>query len=104
MARITRVEPEILADLLNPQLLVHVESDDGISGTASAGISKYGDGRDTNGSLLFGRNFAEGRGNITLNFDGRTYTGTTSVGTAPQFGGNLTGSGSASGVTGPICL
>ncbi|EGD57513.1 TonB-dependent receptor [Novosphingobium nitrogenifigens DSM 19370] len=41
---------------------------EGISGTVSAGISKYGDGRDTNGSLLFGRNFAEGRGNITLNF------------------------------------
>ncbi len=40
---------------------------DGLEGSVSSGISKYGDGGDINGSLLFGKNFAGGRGNITIN-------------------------------------
>lgn len=41
---------------------------DGFEATGSYGLSKYGDGQDYNISLLAGKNFAEGRGNITANF------------------------------------
>jgi outer membrane receptor protein involved in Fe transport len=39
----------------------------GIELTGSDGISQQGDGRDYNFSLLAGHNFADGRGNVTLN-------------------------------------
>lgn len=40
---------------------------EGIDLTASDGISEKGDGHNYNASLLVGKNFNEGRGNITLN-------------------------------------
>ncbi|WP_420383000.1 TonB-dependent receptor domain-containing protein [Novosphingobium sp.] len=40
---------------------------EGIDLTANQGISQKGDGQDYNFSLLLGKNFAGGRGNITLN-------------------------------------
>lgn len=40
---------------------------EGIDVTASNGISEKGDGADSNVSLLLGKNFSEGRGNITFN-------------------------------------
>ncbi len=39
----------------------------GVDLTGSDGISEKGDGHDYNVSLLVGRNFSEGRGNVTLN-------------------------------------
>lgn len=40
---------------------------EGVDLTGSNGISDRGDGQDYNVSLLVGKNFADGRGNITLN-------------------------------------
>ncbi|WP_230481643.1 TonB-dependent receptor domain-containing protein [Sphingomonas sp. Leaf21] len=40
---------------------------EGIDLTGSNGISEKGDGADSNVSLLLGKNFADGRGNITFN-------------------------------------
>lgn len=40
---------------------------DGAKITAQTGVSQAGDGQDYNVSALFGRNFSDGRGNITLN-------------------------------------
>ncbi|MCJ2183941.1 TonB-dependent receptor [Novosphingobium sp. 1949] len=40
---------------------------EGLSVTGSSGISQHGDAADYNVSMLAGHNFADGRGNITLN-------------------------------------
>jgi len=82
---------------------------EGIDLTSTQGISQKGDGHDYNFSLLVGKNFAGGRGNITLNVyydhqDGLTtaqryvtsanapFLGQTTSATGPQnvayFGGN----------------
>ncbi|GEN98293.1 TonB-dependent receptor [Novosphingobium sediminis] len=42
---------------------------EGISAQAQAGISKYGDSGDRFAALTFGRNFAGGRGNVTLAYE-----------------------------------
>ncbi|WP_018075372.1 TonB-dependent receptor domain-containing protein [Novosphingobium nitrogenifigens] len=67
----------------------------GLEGTFSTGISKYGDGRDINGSLLFGRNFAGGRGNVTLNFYYDRQNGITNAQRSSIIGGDSVFTGAA---------
>jgi outer membrane receptor protein involved in Fe transport len=42
---------------------------DGVSAHFQSGISQYGDGANRLGSFAIGKNFAEGRGNITLSYE-----------------------------------
>ena len=60
---------------------------DGVEATGSYGLSKYGDGQDYNFSVLAGKNFAEGRGNITANFYYDNQNGITGAQRPTTYGG-----------------
>ncbi len=59
----------------------------GLSINASQGVSSQGDGQDSNVSLLAGRNFAEGRGNITLSLYYDRQNGLTNADRSSLIGG-----------------
>ena len=71
----------------------------GVQMDASSGITQHGDAQDYNFSLLAGKNFAEGRGNITLDVYYDHQDGLTDAsrfitgGSAPFFGQSATGNG-----------
>jgi outer membrane receptor protein involved in Fe transport len=70
---------------------------DGFEATGSYGLSKYGDGQDYNASLLAGKNFAEGRGNITANFYYDHQNGITGADRSNTYGGSSPFFGTALG-------
>ena len=42
---------------------------DGLSARGQIGISKYGDGGNRFGAVTWGKNFAEGRGNVAVSYE-----------------------------------
>lgn len=61
---------------------------EGFEANGSYGLSKYGDGQDYNVSLTAGKNFAEGRGNITANFYYDHQNGITGAQRETTYGGS----------------
>lgn len=70
---------------------------DGVEANGSYGLSKYGDGQDYNFSVLAGKNFAEGRGNITANFYYDNQNGITGAQRPTTYGGSSSFFGTALG-------